>query len=248
MAIDSLRNFAYGVVQTAPSPPSSGTSLTLNTGHGARFPAAPFSISVWAFGVPSDPTNAEIVRVTAKTGDVLTIQRQQEGSAPRTILSGDQVAQAMTGKFITDLITDLHAYSDFVVNTLRVDMNAQDAAQKTYIDTAVAGTYLPRVYSAATAPAAALNTDAYDMMTFYSLAQPLNFANTLGTPHEGQSMYIRLADNGVAGQPLTWSGQYGSAINGVALPSSTTIFRTLQMAFRYNVAHAKWEMVAVVQS
>jgi hypothetical protein len=245
--MDVLNNLAYGAVLTPPSPAASGTTLTLNAGHGARFPAAPFSVSVWAFGMPADPTNTEIVRVTAKAGDVFTIQRQQENTLPRTILAGDQVAQAMTGRFMTELITDLKNYADTKANEVSAYAFNLDASQRVYIDNGLAATHLPRVYSAATAAAAALNTDAYDMMTFYSLSQPLSIANTLGTPHEGQSMYIRLADNGLGGQPVTWSGQYGSAINGVALPSSTTIFRTLQMAFRYNVAHAKWEMVAVVQ-
>lgn len=147
MAMDTLKNLAYGVVLLPPTPPNLGTSLTLASGHGARFPAPPFNVSIWPFGVPADPVNTEIVRVVAKAGDVLTIQRTQENTQPRTILNADQVAQAMTARFISDLITDLRAYDTTTLNSakaytdqLRTDMNAAISAAtaplatKAYVD------------------------------------------------------------------------------------------------------------------
>lgn len=107
MAFDAHKNFAVSTVAVAPSPATSGLSLTLATGGGALMPATPFNASVWPVGVIPLPTNAEIVRVTVVAGDVLTITRAQEtgagGPAARAIVVGDQIAATITAKTVTDL-------------------------------------------------------------------------------------------------------------------------------------------------
>ena len=103
--MDAQANLALGTVLTAPSPATSGTSLTLSTGHGARFPAAPFNATAWPVGVMPDPSNAEIVRVTVIAGDVLTIVRAQESTAAKAIGVGYYVAATITKKTFTDLQT-----------------------------------------------------------------------------------------------------------------------------------------------
>lgn len=100
---DARNNFATSTVVTAPSPASSGTSLVVTAGHGARFPAAPFNAVIAPAGSAPDPTNAEIVRVTAVSTDTLTITRAQEGTAARTVVAGDVVAAVVTKKTIDDL-------------------------------------------------------------------------------------------------------------------------------------------------
>jgi hypothetical protein len=127
MAMDVFRNFSYGTIVVPPTPPNLGTSLTVGNGHSARFPAPPFSASVWPIGVPADPTNAEIIRVTAIGGDVWTIVRAQEGTAARAILNTDQVAQALTAQSIADLKADALAAAQAWVNS-------QGFAAKTYVD------------------------------------------------------------------------------------------------------------------
>jgi len=105
MAYDAHVNFGYSLVAVAPSPATTGTSLTVTTGEGARYPAVPFNASVWPFGFMPLPTNAEVVRVTARTGDVLTIVRAQEGSTARAIVVGDQIVATITAKTLQDIET-----------------------------------------------------------------------------------------------------------------------------------------------
>ena len=102
---DAHANFAYSTVLTAPSPASSGTSLTLQSGDGANCPAVPFNAVVWGTGARALVSNAEIVRVTAISGDVLTITRAQESTSARSIVVGDQFAAAVTAKTLTDAET-----------------------------------------------------------------------------------------------------------------------------------------------
>lgn len=103
MAFDAHSNFGYSTVIVAPAPALSGTSLTLAAGGGALMPAAPFNCTVWPSGTGSLESNAEIVRVTAVVGDVLTITRAQEGTSAKPIAVGYQFANSITVKVITDI-------------------------------------------------------------------------------------------------------------------------------------------------
>ena len=103
MAFDAHKNLAVSTVATAPSPASSGTTLSVSAGEGVRFPAAPFNATVWPIGVIPTPTNGELVRVTARTVDAFTIVRAQEGSVARAILIGDLFAETITAKALTDI-------------------------------------------------------------------------------------------------------------------------------------------------
>ena len=47
MAFDAHKNLAISTVVTAPTPATSGTTLTVTAGEGARFPAPPFNATVW---------------------------------------------------------------------------------------------------------------------------------------------------------------------------------------------------------
>lgn len=104
MSYDAHSNFGYSTVATAPSPATSGTTLTVATGQGALFPAAPFNCTVWPTAVDSVSTNSEIIRVTSKgSGDDWTIVRTQESTSARTIIVGDQIANTTSVKVFTDI-------------------------------------------------------------------------------------------------------------------------------------------------
>lgn len=102
---DSHANLAISAVATAPSPATSGTSLTVTSGQGSRFSTPPFNATVWQNGQLPSPANAEIVRVTNITGDTLTITRAQENTTARTVVTGDQIAETVTVKTLTDIET-----------------------------------------------------------------------------------------------------------------------------------------------
>lgn len=100
---DSHYNFAYSTVATAPNPASTGTQLTINAGDGAKLSPGTYNATVWPTGTNPLTSNAEIVRVTGKSGDILQIQRTQENTTARSILIGDQIASSITAKTVTDI-------------------------------------------------------------------------------------------------------------------------------------------------
>jgi hypothetical protein len=146
--MDSFKNFAVSFVAVAPSPPATGTTVTVTAGHGARFPTPPFNGTIWPKGVLPEPTNAEIVRVTAITGDVLTITRQQESTGARSVGVGDRIAAVITDKTLQDLAagapaclvlpyrpdTATHAENDPGTGLIRWNTADQLAATALYVD------------------------------------------------------------------------------------------------------------------
>lgn len=107
MAYDAHLNFAYSTVLTAPSPATSGTSLVVQSGDGAKFPTPPFNATIWPQGTQPITTNSEIVRVTGISTDTLTITRIQESTSARSVIVGDQIAATITAKSITDIETQV---------------------------------------------------------------------------------------------------------------------------------------------
>lgn len=77
---------------------ASATSLTLNTGTGALFPSPVSGTSFFKLTLIDAATGSltEIVHVTARDGDVFTIQRGQEGTVPRAWSANDIAANMMT--------------------------------------------------------------------------------------------------------------------------------------------------------
>ncbi len=107
--MDAHPNFVYSTVATAPSPATSGTSLVVASGDGALFAGQPFNAVIWPTGVQPLSTNAEIVRVTGRSTDTLTITRAQESTAARTVVVGDQIAVVASQKVFTDIETAVAA-------------------------------------------------------------------------------------------------------------------------------------------
>jgi len=89
MALDPIVNF--GKVTASTGYISTDTVIVLNSGDGAKLPATStipnpdfgYNMVWWNwtdFGDPSDDPNVEIIRVTARSTDTLTIVRGQEGT------------------------------------------------------------------------------------------------------------------------------------------------------------------------
>ena len=102
----AAQNLWISTVATAPSPATSGTTLTVHAGDGATLTATPpFPVTIWAAGAsPSLPAgNVEIALCTAVSTDTLTITRAQESTPARTVVVGDQIAATVTAGFLASL-------------------------------------------------------------------------------------------------------------------------------------------------
>jgi|SRR5665213_432272 len=116
MKFDSHNLLAYGTITVAPSPDTSGTTLSMSNADAAQFSdpsvTAPYNATDWPTATPLPLIgNSEIIRITAKgaansggSGNTeFTIVRVQEGSSARAITIGDQIANTETPKTLTDI-------------------------------------------------------------------------------------------------------------------------------------------------
>jgi hypothetical protein len=96
--LDSVANFIE--VQASTGYGSSATSITLQSGQGAKLPAAPFNLIWWNstdYPNPANDPNVEIIRVTNVVTDTLTITRAQEGTSAANHNTGGKTYSLVLG-------------------------------------------------------------------------------------------------------------------------------------------------------
>ena len=116
--MDAVKNFAKVVVSVGYA--AGATSITLSTGHGALLPDpaadGEFNLVWWNvtdYPDPADDAGVEIVRCTARTGDVLTVTRAQESTADvdhNATAKTYQMILSLSAKMIDDIVTEFTAY------------------------------------------------------------------------------------------------------------------------------------------
>jgi hypothetical protein len=92
-------NSAYATL--ASSINSSATSITLTTGQGARFPSLSGGDYFYATLIDTS-NNLEIVKCTARSSDVLTVVRGQEGTTARAYSTSDRIELRITAQGLVD--------------------------------------------------------------------------------------------------------------------------------------------------
>ncbi|HEY5668150.1 MAG TPA: right-handed parallel beta-helix repeat-containing protein, partial [Candidatus Saccharimonadales bacterium] len=85
--------------------------------------------------------------------------------------------------------------------------------------------------------------DTTDLFTVTALATGATFAAPTGTPSDGQTLLIRIKDNGSA-QSLAWNAIYRAG--SVLLPSTTVVGLQHYLKFIYCAADTKWDLVMAV--
>lgn len=80
-----------------------------------------------------------------------------------------------------------------------------------------------------------------NFFTVTALAEAATFAVPSGTPVLGNRLVIRIKDNATA-RDLGWNAVYRAI--GVALPTTTTLSKTMYLGFIYNYVDSKWDLLA----
>lgn len=105
MVIYQFANNASTTLGSAITP--TATSITVASGTGSEFPNPTagqyFTATLWASGSTTGLPN-EIVRVTSRTGDTMTVVRGQEGTTAQSWGVGDTFANYITAGFLNQLV------------------------------------------------------------------------------------------------------------------------------------------------
>lgn len=103
--------------------------------------------------------------------------------------------------------------------------------------------FIPNVQSV-TSAATVTPTTLNDEVVITAQAVALNIANPTGTAVQGQSLIIRIKDNGTA-RAITYDTQYRAI--GVTLPTTTVISKIVYLGFIYNSTDTKWDCIGISQ-
>jgi hypothetical protein len=97
-------NFAFSQLSVGIN--ASATTIVVELGHGARFPA-PTSGDYFFVTLENASLAREIVKVTARTSDTLTVVRAQDGTSALSWLAGDTVARRLNAAAISTMINNV---------------------------------------------------------------------------------------------------------------------------------------------
>jgi hypothetical protein len=86
--------------------------------------------------------------------------------------------------------------------------------------------------------------DSNDLYTVTALAAAAELQAPSGTPADGQSILIRIKDDGTP-RALTYNAIYRAI--GVTLPTTTAASKTIYLGCVYNSADSKWDVLGVAE-
>ena len=94
-------NNAFGTLATSIN--TTVTSISLQSGQGARFPS-PAGGDIFYATLVNQANELEIVKCTGRVNDTLTVQRAQEGTPARSFVAGDRIELRLTAAGLTDFV------------------------------------------------------------------------------------------------------------------------------------------------
>jgi hypothetical protein len=101
---------------------TSVTTIAVTAGQGAQFPSLTSGEFFYATLVDSS-NNLEIVKVTARSSDTLTVVRGQDNTTPRSYIAGDKIELRVVAAALNAMISDAATYSDTINTNLTNHLN-----------------------------------------------------------------------------------------------------------------------------
>lgn len=135
-----VTNNAYGTLSASIT--SSGTTIALATGQGARFPS--LGAGDYFYGTLIDTSNnVEIVKVTARSSDSMTVVRAQDNTTARAYSTNDRFELRPTAALFDDLVARIAEKLALAGGTMSGDLAISKTTPKlTLGETGVSDAYL----------------------------------------------------------------------------------------------------------
>lgn len=160
------------------------------------------------------------------------IQGRANGTGSSNNIGGEFSAEGTTNNYAVKLLDGTEAVGKYL-KCVDTDGKAN------WADVVVN----PRVQTV-TSSATVTPTSTNDLVTITAQATGLTLANPTGTFVEGQSLMIRIKDNGTA-RAITFGADYRAI--GITLPSTTVISKTMYLGIIYNSTDGKFDILGLNQ-
>jgi hypothetical protein len=139
------------------------------------------------------------------------------------------------GKYIK--VSDNESGLEFTDESLASDPHDNDAHSETYVSVDTTS----EASSSTPTPTGDSKENEYYLT---ALAANATFAEPSGTPANGNTLLIRIKDDGTA-RDLDWNAIYDGTMED--LPTTTTISKTMYLGFIYDSAKTKWSLISLVE-
>jgi len=110
-----VTNNAFGTISAGIN--SSATTVTLDSGQGARFPTLGGSDHFYGTLIDTS-NNVEIIKVTARSTDSMTVVRAQDNTTARAFSIGDRFELRPVAKLFEDILSEAVPAADTIVNSM----------------------------------------------------------------------------------------------------------------------------------
>jgi hypothetical protein len=238
-ALNAKADLIGGLVPITQIPPAAIERLVIVTDQAARFALTTASVQ-----------NGDTVK-QSDTGEFYYVIDQtnlNNASGYAVYTAGTASSVAWSG--ITGVPTPVSTLSgtntgDETVTTIKSKLGITTLSGSNTGDQDLSGyaPLTPRVQTVASS-ATVTPVSTNDIVTITAQAVGLTLANPTGTFSEGQSLMIRIKDNGTA-RTIAFDTNYRAI--GITLPTTTVISKTMYLGIIYNSTDAKWDILGLNQ-
>ncbi len=154
-------------------------------------------------------------------------------------------AQTLTNKTLTSPVINTPAITNptgmdkIDVGLTNVD-NTSDATKNAAAVTLTNKRINKRIGSVASSASLTIDIDSYDMYAVTALAGAMTINEPSGTPETGQTLILRIKDNGTP-RALSWNAIFRAG--DISLPTTTITSKIMYLGF---IATATWDLIAYI--
>ncbi len=253
---ETLTNKTYDTAGAGNVLKINGTQVSAVTGTGSVVLATSPTLVTPTLGVASATSVNKLTITTPATGSTLTIAdgktltidnslelagtdstKMTFPSATDTVV-GEAATQTLTNKTLTTPV--ISSISN--TGTLTLPTSTDTLVGRATTDTLTNKRNQPRVSSTTSTSTLTPDKSSYDVYYLTAQAAALTIANPTGTPVTGEVLMIYVTDNGTS-QTLSFGTEYKAF--GQALPTATTVSKTLQIGLQFDGTN--WSTLTATQ-
>ena len=244
------------------------TSLSVAAGTGSEFPA--ISGGDYFYATLTNTAGAiEIIKVTARATDTMTVVRGQDGTTAVAWASGDLIELRVTKAMLDDIKTDTKGSLSSANVTTALGYTPYDATNpNNYATTSALANYLPlsggtltgdlqvngsasatggfksRVVTIADGTSITMNADTTDLAVHSNTqaAGTLTINAPTGSPVNGQRLMLRLTCTNA--QTFAWDGVFRGSTDQALPTASSGGGKEDYLGFIYTTADNRWDLIA----